>query len=112
MNTVNSIQNHTLTAYRGNLRTTTESGIDMSPQLSTLNRIDVSAKMQTVEQIADVLICDDTNNASTQDAIKNDVAQMESTGDDIAHPGKRHLQRQTRSWQQRMRETGCRRQQV
>ena len=32
---------------------------------------------------------DGTKNASTQDAIKNDVAQMESTGDDIAYHGKK-----------------------
>ena len=44
MNTVNSIQNHTLTAYGGNLRTTTESGIDDSPQLSTSNSVDESLK--------------------------------------------------------------------
>ena len=41
--------------------------------------------MQTVEQMANVPVRDDTNNASTQDAIKNDVAQI-----DIAYPGKRH----------------------
>ena len=41
--------------------------------------------MHTVEQNADVPIRDDTNNAST--TIENDVAQMESTGDDIAYPG-------------------------
>ena len=32
--------------------------IDMSPQPSTSNSIDVSAKMHTVEQIADVPKCD------------------------------------------------------
>ena len=46
--------------------------------------------MQTVEHIADLLMSDDTNNASKKDAFENDVAQMEDTGDDIAHPGKRH----------------------
>ena len=57
MNTVNSFQHHKLTACGGNLRTTTmKTGIDMSPQPSTSNSIDVSAKMQTVEQIAGVPI--------------------------------------------------------
>ena len=46
--------------------------------------------MQTVEQIAAVSMRDDTNNASTQDAIENDAVQMEKTGDDIAYPDKRH----------------------
>ena len=54
--------------------------IDMSPQPSTSNSIDVSAKMQTVEQIPDLPVCDDDTNAS----------QMKSTGDDIALLGKRH----------------------
>ena len=45
--------------------------------------------MQTVEQNSDVLIRD-TNNFSTKDAIENVVAQMESTGEYIAYPGKRH----------------------
>ena len=68
--------------------------------------------MQIVEDIADVRMRDDKNTASTQDAIENDVAQMESRGADIAFSGKRHLQHQTRSCQQRMRERDCRRQQV
>ena len=67
-----------------------KTGIDMSPQPSTSNSIDVSAKMQTVEQIADVPICDDDTNASMRKAIENDAAQMRSTGDDIALLGKRH----------------------
>ena len=67
-----------------------KTGIDMSPQPSTSNSIDVSAKMQTVEQIADVPICDDDTNASMRKAIENDAAQMKSTGDDIALLGKRH----------------------
>ena len=46
--------------------------------------------MQTVEQLADVPIRDDKNNASTKEAIENDVAQMESIGDDIAFSVKRH----------------------
>ena len=46
--------------------------------------------MPTVEQIEDVPMRDDKNNASTKEAIENDVAYMESTGDDIACPGKRH----------------------
>ena len=46
--------------------------------------------MQTVEQIADVPMRQDTNNVSTKEAIENGVAQMECTGDDIAYPGKRH----------------------
>ena len=91
MNTVNSFQDHRLAAYRGNFRTTTmKTGIDMSPQPSTSNRNDVFAKMQTVEQIADVLACDDDTNASMRKAIENDAAQMKSTGDDIALLGKRH----------------------
>ena len=91
MNTVNSFQHHRHAAYRENLKTTTmETGIDMSPQLSTSNSIDVSAKMQTVEQIADVPTCDDDTNASMRKAIENDAAQMKSTGDAIALLGKRH----------------------
>ena len=87
MNTVNSFQHHRLAAYGGNLRTTTmKTGIDMSPS----NSIDVSAKIQTVEQIADVPLCDDDTNASMRKAIENDAAQMKSTGDDIALLGKRH----------------------
>ena len=46
--------------------------------------------MQTVERIADVPMRDDTNNASTKESTENDVAKIEGTGDDIAHPGKRH----------------------
>ena len=46
--------------------------------------------MQTVEQLAYVPVRDDTNNASMKEAIEHDVAQMESTGDDIAYPGRRH----------------------
>ena len=65
-------------------------GIDMSPQPSTSNSIDVSAKMQTVEQIADVPICDDDTNASMRKAIENDAAQMKKTGDDITLLGKQH----------------------
>ena len=61
------------------MRTTTmKTGIDVSPQPSTSNSIDVSAKMQTVEQIADVPICDDDTNASMRKAIENDPAQMKS----------------------------------
>ena len=41
--------------------------------------------MQTVEQVSDVPVRDNTNNAST--AIKNEVPQMERTGDDIAYLG-------------------------
>ena len=65
-----------------------KTGIDMSPQLSTSNSVDVSAKMQTIEQIADVLKSDDDTNASMWKAIENDAAQMKSTGDDIAPLGK------------------------
>ena len=46
--------------------------------------------MQTVQQIADVLVRDGTSNAPTKEATENDVAQMESAGDDIAHHGIRH----------------------
>ena len=46
--------------------------------------------MQTIEQIADVLICDDDTNTSMWRAIENDAAQMKCTGDDIALLGKRH----------------------
>ena len=67
-----------------------KAGIDMSPQPSTSNRIDVSVKMQTVEQIADVLICDDDTNALMRKAIENDAAHMKSTGDNIALLDKRH----------------------
>ena len=67
-----------------------KTGIDMSPQPSTSDSIDVSAAIQTVEQIADVPSCDDDTNASMRKAIENDAAQMKSTGDDIALLGKRH----------------------
>ena len=53
-----------------------------------------------------------TIRTSTKDAIWNDVAQMDSAGEDIAYSGKRHLQHQTRSWQQWIREQYCRRQHV
>ena len=46
--------------------------------------------MQTVEQIADVLMCDDDTNALMRKAIENDAAQMKSTGDNIALLDKRH----------------------
>ena len=49
--------------------------IDMSPQPSTSNSIDVSAKMQTDDECFDA---------------ESHRAQMKSTGDDIALLGKRH----------------------
>ena len=42
--TVNSFQNHRLTAYGGNLRTTNGTEIDDSPKLSTSNSVEESAK--------------------------------------------------------------------
>ena len=87
--------------------------IDDPPEPSTSNSFFWGIRhMQTIEQMADVPMRDDTDSASTKEANKNDVTQMERTGDGIAYPGKRYLQHWARSWQQRVRESGCRRQQV
>ena len=67
----------------GNLRTAIETGIDDSPQLSTSNSVDESAKYQC-ERGQHVGWYDSANIASTKEAIENDVAQVESIDDDIA----------------------------
>ena len=112
MNTVNSFQNHRLPVHGRNLRATIETGIDDSPQPSTSNCVDESAKCRPSSKLQMCPMCDDPNNASTKGAVENDVAQMEGTGDDIAYSGKRHcsIRREVGSCDCDKR--GCRRQQV
>ena len=74
-------------SIRAKLENDDETGIDDSPQSST-NSVEEPAKCRPSRNCGRLMI-DDTNKAYRQDAIKSDIAQMESTDDDIAYLGKR-----------------------
>ena len=76
MNTVTSFQNRRLTAHGRNLRTTIETGIDDSPQLSTSNSINEFAKYRPSSKLQMCLCATIRTMLRRRMAIKNDVAQV------------------------------------